>query len=68
VNSHPKDERLYLALEQVLEEMSQSTRPQQKLTDELSTLLAHHYEVFGRRLQERNGSVKIEVEVNPQNE
>ena len=56
-------EELYLALENVLESMSQSTKPQRKLANELVTLLANHYEEFGRHHHERSGSVEIEVEL-----
>ena len=56
-------EELYLALEKVLESMSQSSKPQRKLADQLGTLLANHYEVYGRHNQERNGSVEIQVEL-----
>lgn len=63
-----REAKLYLALEHILEEMSQSTRPQRKLADELGTLLVNHYEVYGGHHPETNGSVEIEVEVNPQNE
>mgnify|MGYP006276938381 CR=1 FL=1 len=62
MNSHPKDERLYLALEQVLEEMSQSTRPQQKLTDELGTLLANHYEEYGNRGERLSDEIEVDIQ------
>ena len=52
---------LYLALEQVLEEMSHSTRPQRKLADELGTLLVNHYEVNGCLQDKPSGNVEIEV-------
>jgi hypothetical protein len=56
-------EELYLALEKVLECMSQSSKPQRKLADEIGTLLVNHYEVYGRRREERKGSVEIDVEL-----
>ena len=56
-----REAELYLALEQVLEEMSQSTRPQRKLADELGTLLVNHYEEFGCLQEKPAGEVVIEV-------
>lgn len=59
-----REAELYLALEQVLEEMSQSTRPQRKLADELVTLLQHHYEQFGCLQEKPCGEVEIRIERN----
>lgn len=56
-------EELYLALEKVLEKLSQSSKPQRKLASELGTLLSHHYDVYGRRQEDRTGSVEITVEL-----
>lgn len=59
-----REAELYLALEQVLEEMSQSTRPQRKLADELGTLLVNHYEEFGCLQEKPCGEVEIRLERN----
>lgn len=54
-------EELYLALEKVLEKLSQSSKPQRKLASELSTLLQHHYEVYGYLQDKPSGDVEIEL-------
>ena len=56
-----REAELYLALEQVLKEMSQSTRPQRKLANELGTLLANHYEEFGCLQEKPCGEVEIRM-------
>ena len=55
---------LYLILEQVLKEMSESTRPQQKLADELVTLLQHHYEEYGRIRSDLDDNIDVNISTN----
>lgn len=56
-----QETELYLALEQVLEKMSQSVSSQQKLADELGTLLYNHYEKYGQKGEELSEDIEIEI-------
>jgi uncharacterized UBP type Zn finger protein len=62
-DSDASETDLYLALEKILKEMSQSTKPQKKLAQELATLLSNHHEEFGRQYENLSQGADVKVNI-----
>lgn len=57
-----EEEELYLALVEVLKEMSQSSNRQEKLANKVVTLLHHHYDQYGLHHNQPEGEIKLQLE------